>query len=96
MSMTAARPAALAGQIAGSTASGFAQANLALDAVPTPAEIDRALAKLEGLARQNGKAVGFAAAGPMTIDRIARWAKTVEGRGLALVPITAVSRGKPS
>ena len=89
-------PRSVAGQIAGSAASGFVRANLALDAVPTPAEIDRALAKLEGFARQNGKAVGFAAAGPMIIDRIVRWAKTVEGRGFALVPITAVSRGKPN
>jgi uncharacterized protein len=89
-------PRSVAGQIAGSAASGFVRANLALDAVPTPGEIDKALAKLEGLARQNGKAVGFAAAGPMTIDRIVRWAKTVEGRGFALVPITAVSRGKPN
>jgi polysaccharide deacetylase 2 family uncharacterized protein YibQ len=89
-------PRSMAGQIAGSAASGFVRANLALDAIPTPTEIDRALAKLEGLARQNGKAVGFAAAGPMTIDRISRWAKSVEGRGIALVPISAASRGKAS
>ncbi len=89
-------PRSVAGQIAGSAASGFVRGNLALDAVPTPADIDKALAKLEALARQNGKAVGFAAAGPMTIDRIVRWAKAVEGRGFALVPITAVSRGKPN
>jgi polysaccharide deacetylase 2 family uncharacterized protein YibQ len=90
-------PKSLAGQIAGAGGSGFARANLVLDAVPSSVEIDRALAKLEGLARQNGVAVGFATAGPVVIERIARWSKAVEGRGFALVPITAAAaRGKPS
>jgi polysaccharide deacetylase 2 family uncharacterized protein YibQ len=77
--------------------SGVAKANLVLDAVPSPAEIDRALAKLEGLARQNGAAIGFATASPAAIERIARWSKALEGRGFSLVPITAAAaRGKPS
>jgi polysaccharide deacetylase 2 family uncharacterized protein YibQ len=77
--------------------SGVGKANLVLDAVPSPAEIDRALAKLEGLARQNGAAIGFATAWPVAIERIARWSKAVEGRGFSLVPITAAAaRGKPS
>ncbi len=89
-------PRSLAGQIAGGGL-GFARANLMLDAVPSSAEIDRALAKLEGVARQNGMAIGFAAAGPVAIERIGRWSKTVEGRGFSLVPITAAAaRGKPS
>jgi uncharacterized protein len=77
--------------------SGVAKANLVLDAVPSSAEIDRALAKLEGLARQNGAAIGFATASPVAIERIARWSKALEGRGFSLVPITAAAaRGKPS
>ena len=89
-------PRSLAGQIAGSAGSGFAKANLVLDAVPSAAEVDRALAKLEGLARQNGMAVGFATAWPVVIERVVRWTKTVEGRGFSLVPITAAAaRGKP-
>jgi uncharacterized protein len=89
-------PKSLAGQIAG-VGSGFARANLMLDAVPSPAEIDRALAKLEGVARQNGMAIGFAAAGPVAIERVARWSKAVEGRGFSLVPITtAAARSKPN
>jgi polysaccharide deacetylase 2 family uncharacterized protein YibQ len=90
-------PKSLAGQIAGSGGSGFARANLVLDAVPSSVEIDRALAKLEGLARQNGMAIGFATAWPVVIERIARWSKAVEGRGFSLVPITATAaRSKPS
>ncbi len=90
-------PRSLAGRIAGAGGSGFARANLVLDAVPSAVEVDRALAKLEGLARQNGMAVGFATAWPVVIERVVRWSKTVEGRGFSLVPITAAAaRGKPS
>jgi polysaccharide deacetylase 2 family uncharacterized protein YibQ len=90
-------PKSLAGQIATTAGSGFAKANQVLDADPSAVEIDRALAKLEGLARQNGMAVGFATAWPVVIERIAKWSKTVEGRGVSLVPITAAAaRGKPS
>jgi uncharacterized protein len=90
-------PRSLAGQAGGTGGAGFARANLVLDAVTSPVEIDRALAKLEGLARQNGIAVGFATAWPVVIERIAKWSKAVEGRGFSLVPITAAAaRGKPS
>ncbi|MFZ0402796.1 MAG: divergent polysaccharide deacetylase family protein, partial [Pseudolabrys sp.] len=62
-----------------------------LDAVPTPVEIDRALARLEMKARDSGLAVGFATAQPATIARIADWTKKVEARGIFLVPITMVA-----
>jgi polysaccharide deacetylase 2 family uncharacterized protein YibQ len=75
---------------------GFARANLVLDATPSAAEIDKALAKLESLARQNGTAVGLASASSVAIERVARWSKTVENRGFSLVPITAATRGKAS
>ena len=38
-----------------------------------------------------GIAVGVASALPVSIERIAKWAKAAEGRGVLLVPITAVS-----
>jgi hypothetical protein len=59
--------------------------------VPTPTEIDRALARLEAIARDNGSAVGLATAQPGTIARIAAWAKSVEGRGYVLVPVTMIA-----
>ena len=90
-------PRSLASQIAGGNSLAFAKASLVLDSVPSASEIDRALVRLEGMARSNGIAVGFAGALPVTIERVARWAKTAEGRGFALVPITAaVGREKPS
>ena len=81
----------VASQLAGSYNLPFAKTDLVLDAVPTPTEIDRALARLEMLARNNGAAVGLATAQPATVARIAEWAKKVEGRGFVLVPITMVA-----
>ena len=80
----------LASQIAGANKLAFAKADVVIDAVPTPADVDRALARLESAARAKGVAVGVAGALPMSIDRIARWAKAAESRGIQLVPITAV------
>lgn len=80
-----------AGQIAAANNVPFAKSELALDSVPTAAAIDRALSRLEALAREHGAAVGFASALPVSLDRVARWAKAAEGRGILLVPISAVA-----
>ena len=84
-------PRSLAGQIAGANMLPFAKAAIVLDAVPTPPEVDRALAKLEALARDKGVAIGVANALPVSIDRLSQWAKSAESRGFVLVPITAVA-----
>jgi uncharacterized protein len=81
----------IAGQLAGSHNLPFAKADIVLDVVPTPVEIDRALARLEMRARDTGTAVGFATAQPATIARIAEWAKKAESRGFLLEPITMVA-----
>jgi polysaccharide deacetylase 2 family uncharacterized protein YibQ len=66
----------------------FAKADVSIDAVPTAAEIDRSLAKLETLAKDRGVAVGIASALPISIERIGAWTKTLESRGILLVPLT--------
>lgn len=81
----------VASQIAGSQNLPFAKTDIVLDAVPTAVEIDRALTRLEIMARESGTAVGFATAQPGTIARIAEWAKKVEGKGFVLVPISMVA-----
>ena len=81
----------IASQSAGSHNLPFAKTDVVLDAMPTPSEIDRALTRLEMIARDNGAAVGLATAQPATIARIAEWTKTVESRGVVLVPITMVA-----
>jgi polysaccharide deacetylase 2 family uncharacterized protein YibQ len=90
-------PRSVAGRLAGADSLQFAKADVVLDSVPTPAEIDRALARLETAARERGVAVGISGGLPMTIEHIAKWAKAAESRGLLLVPITAVAaKTKPS
>ena len=81
-------PRSVAGVIAEGQAMPFARADVSIDTIPTPAEIDRALARLETMAKERGTAVGVASALPISIDRIASWARQLEARGLALVPLT--------
>jgi uncharacterized protein len=89
-------PRSVAGRIAGANNLPFAQA-VTLDSVAAPDEIDRALDRLEATARQRHVAVGFASALPVSIARIANWAKSAASRGVLLVPITAVAmKDKPS
>ena len=84
-------PRSLAGQIAAGTALAFAKANLVLDTVPSAVEIDRALVRLEGLARENGLAVGVRGRAAGDDRAHCNWAKTVENRGFTLAPITAAA-----
>jgi polysaccharide deacetylase 2 family uncharacterized protein YibQ len=86
-----ANPRSLAGRIAGTNNLPYVQADVILDSVPTPADIDRALGRLEMAARERGSAVGIASALPVSIDHIAKWAKAAESRGLLLVPVTAAA-----
>jgi len=81
-------PRSVAASLAAGQAMPFAKADLSIDAVPTAGEIDRALTKLEGLAKDRGIAVGIASALPISIERISVWVKTLEGHGIMLVPLT--------
>jgi uncharacterized protein len=86
-----ANPRSVAGRIAGANNFPFAKADIILDSVPTATEIDHALGRLEMAAREHGVAVGISSALPVSIERIAKWAKGAEARGVQLVPITAVA-----
>jgi polysaccharide deacetylase 2 family uncharacterized protein YibQ len=81
----------IASQLAGTQNLPFAKADIVLDTVPTTAEINHALARLEMKARDSGSAVGYATAKPGTIARIAEWIKKAESKGIILVPITMVA-----
>ncbi len=90
-------PRSVAASIAASQAMPFARADVAIDAVPTAMEIDRALGKLENLAKERGTAVGMASALPISIERIGTWTKSLEGHGIMLVPLTtAMLKSKSS
>jgi len=72
-----------------------AAADVVIDAVQKPEAIEDALNRLEALARANGTALGVATALPVSIDHIARWARGLEARGLALTPVSAIVTRAP-
>jgi polysaccharide deacetylase 2 family uncharacterized protein YibQ len=74
----------------------FASADMVIDAEPDAAAIDARLTQLEAIARERGQAIGVASAYPVSIDRIASWAKDAAKRGVVLVPVTAVASANPS
>jgi polysaccharide deacetylase 2 family uncharacterized protein YibQ len=68
-----------------------ALADLSLDDVPSKEAIDRQLARLEEIARERAVAVALARPYPVTLDRLAAWAATLDERDLVLAPVTAVA-----
>jgi polysaccharide deacetylase 2 family uncharacterized protein YibQ len=90
-------PRSVAPSLAAAQAMPFARADISIDAVPTAVEIDRALGRLEGLAKERGIAVGIASALPISIERVSVWTKALESRGIMLVPLTtAMLKSKSS
>ncbi len=67
-----------------------AESGAAVDTIQTALEIDRRLSELETQARANGSAVGSAFLYPVSVTRIAQWARGLESRGFVLVPVSAI------
>ena len=62
-----------------------------VDDLPEPAEIDARLQELEKRARDGDRVVGLVGrVRPAVIERVAAWARGLDGRGLALVPVSAM------
>jgi len=78
----------LAEKVGAAVQTPVARADLVLDGVPRADAVDRQLERLEQLARQRGFAIASASALPVTVDRIAAWARSLESRGVSLVPVT--------
>ena len=90
-------PRSVASSLAAGQAMPFAKGDVTIDAVPTSAEIDHALTRLETIARDKGIAIGTASALPVSIERIGAWTRGLEGRGVLLVPLTtAMLKSKSS
>lgn len=87
-------PRSLASQLVGAAGGAFVKADLVIDQVATPGDIDGALASLEAIARERGQAIGVATALPVSINKLAGWLKMLESRGFTIVPVTALS-GRP-
>jgi uncharacterized protein len=76
--------------VAGQVGIPAAQSGAAVDSIQTALEIDRRLSELETQARANGSAVGSAFLYPVSVSRIASWARGLEARGFVLVPVSAI------
>jgi uncharacterized protein len=68
----------------------YASARHTIDANPSVPAIDHALAALETEAAAAGTALGVARGRPASLDRLRRWAATLEAKGLVLAPVSAV------
>lgn len=66
-----------------------ARADVVLDSTADPEAIEAALARLEAIARDKGVAIGVASALPPSIATIGRFARALEARGIALIPLSA-------
>jgi polysaccharide deacetylase 2 family uncharacterized protein YibQ len=84
----------LAVTLAPSQALAAARADLILDLKAEPAAIEAALARLEAIARDKGLAIGTASALPSSIAIIGRFARALESRGIALIPLSAAMPGQ--
>lgn len=60
-----------------------------IDGMARPDAIDKELAALETIAREQGIAVASASALPVSIERINRWAQSLEAKKLVIVPMSA-------
>jgi polysaccharide deacetylase 2 family uncharacterized protein YibQ len=79
-------PRSLAGKVGLAARAPTARADVVLDAVARADAVDRELARLEARAHERGYALASASALPVTLDRLARWAKGLEAKGILLVP----------
>lgn len=57
--------------------------------------IDARLAQVERVALSDGTSVAMGRPYPATIERLREWVRTLESRGFALVPITALAEQQP-
>jgi hypothetical protein len=80
--------------IAQASGAPFARSDRQLDREPTQKAIETAFAALEETAKQRGSAIGVASAFPVTVDRVTVWAETLEAKGIALVPVSALIEGR--
>jgi polysaccharide deacetylase 2 family uncharacterized protein YibQ len=68
----------------------YIQSSTTIDTIQTAMEIDQRLSELETRARLNGSASGTGFLYPVTVERVAEWAKGLPGRGFVLVPASAI------
>jgi hypothetical protein len=80
----------VAGRLANDLGLPHALNNREIDQVASRVEIDAKLIDLENIARQQGQALGIARAYPVTLERLAQWATSLEEKGIDLAPVSAL------
>lgn len=66
-----------------------------IDQEASRASIDALLADIEKVAKETGNAVATGQPYPVTFERLAAWLPTLEGKGIALAPVSAVVNRQP-
>ena len=70
------------------------RATMVIDAEPSAPAIAAALARLEKEATKNGSAIATGSGLDITIETVAEWAKTLQDKGILLVPVSAAYKGR--
>jgi hypothetical protein len=87
-------PRSISPVVAGQLNLSWAAVSLTLDQRASRTEIDRNFALLEQRAKREKRAIGIASPYPVSLERIATWARQLEARGIAIAPITAIAAVK--
>ncbi len=77
-------------QLAGANKVPYARASMLIDANPARSSILSALASLEAEALEHGSAIGIVSALPISIQAVSEWSAALDGKGIALVPASAL------
>lgn len=89
--------ASVAGQLARELSLPFAANDRTIDEGDANREaINARLIQVERIALTDGSAVAMAQPYPVTLDRLANWAASLEARGFALVPLSALADRDPN
>ncbi|HWV20080.1 MAG TPA: divergent polysaccharide deacetylase family protein [Devosia sp.] len=77
-------------QLASANKVPYARASMLIDANPARSSILSALASLEAEAVEHGSAIGIVSALPISIQAVSEWSASLDGKGIALVPASAL------
>ena len=69
-------------------------AQIVIDSDPTPQSIANALDLLENEARTNGYAIGTGSGLQVTLDAVKAWSEQLKNKGILLVPVSTMYKGK--
>lgn len=82
----------LAGEIASANRVPYVPNALYIDSQASRPAIDAQLAEAERLAKKFGKVTVMGFLYPVTLERVANWAKTIGKRGMVLAPVSALAK----